>query len=176
MIEIEAIDMFVERDPEMDEDSEGNSLISLRVPSDREFSREIKELGAKWDDAAKEWRLVGNETTVKQIGALCKVVFPKLPRRRNRLVAAQVSTSEESSQPGVAGQEASPTQPPQKEVIVRVEFVVNRMIKNYRRGQNLWVKEFRQDFEQPAQTASSQQQPWPVSLTSREKPEAMKLN
>ncbi len=149
MIEIEAVDLFVEGDPESGDDDEGSSLISLRAPADREFSRKIKELGAKWDDASKEWQLVGNEATVKQIGALCKVAFPGLPRRRNRLVATQISAYEGDSTPLNQGKESPSNQPPQVEVIVEVEFVVNRAIKTYRRGQNLkWIKEFRQVVEQ----------------------------
>jgi hypothetical protein len=149
VIEIEAVDMFVEKDPESGDDDEGDCLISLRVPNDREFSRQLKELGAKWVDAVKEWQLVGNETTIKQIGALCKAAFPGLPRRRNRLVATQVSTSEGSSWPGDQDKETTSTHPSQVEVVVEVEFVVNRTIKTYRRGQNLkWVKEFRQVVEQ----------------------------
>jgi hypothetical protein len=149
VIEIEAIDLFVDSDPESGDEDEGNSLISLRVPADREFSRQIKELGAKWDDTAKEWRMVGNETTVKQISALCKSAFPKLPRRRNRLVATQVSTAEGKSWPGGGAKESEKAR--ELELVVSVEFVVNRTIKTYRRGQNLkWVKEFREVVELPA--------------------------
>ncbi len=152
MIEIEAIDLFIDSDPEAGDEDEGESLISLRVPSDREFSRQIKELGAKWDDTAKEWRMVGNEKTIKQISALCKTVFPQLPRRRNRLIAAHVSTDEGNSWPGGAGKE---TDSREVELIVRVEFVVNRTIKTYRRGQNLnWVREFREVVELPVAAAS----------------------
>jgi hypothetical protein len=96
VVEIEAIDIFIETDPEA-EGGDGPALISLRVPSDREFSRQIKELGAKWDDQSKEWRLFGNEALVKQVAELCKKVFPRLPRRRNRLVAARLSTYESKS-------------------------------------------------------------------------------
>lgn len=149
MIEIEAVDLFVERDPESGDDDEGNSLISLRVPADREFSRQIKELGAKWDDTTKEWQLEGNETTIKQIGALCKSAFPGLPRRRNRLVTTQISISEGDSWPLAMEKESSGSRPVQVEVVVKVGFMVNRTIKTYRRGQNLkWQKEFRQVFEQ----------------------------
>jgi hypothetical protein len=155
VIEIEAIDMFVDSDPEAGEEDEGDSLISLRVPSDREFSRQIKELGAKWDDAAKEWRLVGGEATIKQISALCKAVFPKLPRRRNRLIATQVSTAEGNSWAGGVAKETGSAQSRQLELIVRVEFVVNRTMKTYRRGQNLkWVKEFQEVIELPASTTT----------------------
>ncbi len=150
--------MFVESDPSDGEDEEAASLISLRVPSDREFARQIKELGAKWDDTSKEWRMVGNEQTIKQISALCKAAFPRLPRRRNRLVAAQVSTGEGNPAPGndsgpttgEAGGQAL-TGLRQVELIARVEFVVNRTLKNYRRGQNLkWVKQFQEFVELPA--------------------------
>lgn len=146
MIEIDAVDLFVEKDPEKDDDDAEQSLISLRVPADREFGRQLKELGAKWDDASKEWRLVGNEATVKQIGALCKVAFPKLPRRRNRLVAAQIDTAP----PKVVEKKSA-----EEEIVVRVEFLVNRTIKNYRRGQNLkWAKEFRQSVEPNADASA----------------------
>ena len=145
MTEVEAIDIFVETDPS-DGDDEGPALISIRVPQDREFARQIKELGAKWDDQTKEWRLYGTETVVKQIGSLCKASFPNLPRRRNRLVAAQLSTREGKTWVGEA---TAPTR--QVELIARVEFVVNRTVKNYRMGQNLkWAKEFSQIIEQPA--------------------------
>lgn len=156
MIEIEAIDMFVDSDPAAGDDDEGDSLISLRVPSDREFSRQIKELGAKWDDAAKEWRMVGNEATIKQISALCKAVFPKLPRRRNRLIATQVSTAEGNSWADNGAKKTGSAQSRQLELIVRVEFVVNRTMKTYRRGQNLkWLKEFREVIELPASASAA---------------------
>jgi hypothetical protein len=150
VIEIEAIDMFVDSDPEAGDEDEGDSLISLRTPSDREFSRQIKEMGARWDDQAKEWRMVGNEATIKQISALCKAVFPKLPRRRNRLIATQVSTSEGNSWADNGKKATGPAQSRQLELVVRVEFLVNRTIKTYRRGQNLkWLKEFREVIELP---------------------------
>jgi hypothetical protein len=158
VIEIEAIDMFVESDPTGGDDDEGTSLISLRVPSDREFARQIKELGAKWDDTAKEWRIIGGEQTIKQIGALCKAAFPRLPRRRDRLVATQVSTSEGNSWVGSSqtgpdtqnGTEDSQNRSRQVELIVRVEFMVNRTLKTYRYGQNLkWVKQFQEFVELP---------------------------
>jgi hypothetical protein len=161
VIEIEAIDMFVESDPSGGEDEEGTSLISLRVPSDREFARQIKELGAKWDDTAKEWRMVGGEQTVKQIGAICKAAFPHLPRRRNRLVATQVSTSEGNSWSGSRqtgpdtkdSTEDFQNRSRQVELIVRVEFMVNRTLKTYRYGQNLkWVKLFQEYVELPEKT------------------------
>ena len=156
MIEIEAIDLFVESDPTSGDEDEGNSLISLRVPADREFARQVKELGAKWDDASKEWRIVGGENTVKQISALCKSVFPQLPRRRNRLVVTQISTSQGRSWPETqdnkaASKPGSHQASHQIELITRVEFVVNRTIKSYRRGQNLkWVKQFQEAVELPA--------------------------
>ena len=165
MIEVEAIDLFVESDPSNGEDEENASLISLRVPADRELARQLKELGAKWDDGAKEWRIYGSEAVVKQIGNLCKTAFPDLPRRRNRLVATQVAASEgqiwpggtkakpaDQSQPGgeASSKEAAAAQPDQLELVVRVEFVVNRTIKTYRRGQNLkWLKEYKQVVELP---------------------------
>jgi hypothetical protein len=140
----EAIDIFVESDPGDGED--GPSFISVRVPYDREFARQIKEFGAKWDDQTKEWRLYGNEELVQQIASLCKTVFPGLPRRRNRLVAAQLSILEGDSW---LSQDKQPTR--QIEVVARIQFVVNRTIKTYRLGQNLkWVKEFRRTIELPS--------------------------
>lgn len=156
MVATEAIDIFIETDPGGDGE-EGPGFISVRVPYDREFAREIKELGAKWDDQSKEWRLYGSEELVKQVANLCKTVFPKLPRRRNRLVAAQLSTHEGESW---QGQDTK-----QVELVIRAQFVVNRTIKTYRTGQNLkWVKEFKQTVELPlneeasAITASQQDQ------------------
>ena len=158
MIEIEAIDMFVDSDPEAGDEDEGDSLISLRTPSDREFSRQIKEMGAKWDDQAKEWRMVGNEATIKQISALCKAVFPKLPRRRNRLIVTQVSTSEGNSWADSGKKATGSGQSRQVELVVTVEFLVNRTMKTYRRGQNLkWLKEFREVIELPASAAGTEE-------------------
>ncbi len=142
MIQIEAIDIFIESDPEAI-DEESPSLISVRVPYEREFAGQIKELGAKWDDHAKEWRLYGTEQLVKQVAELCKKTFPRLPRRRNRLVAAQLSNHEGKSLDTQA-------QMKQVELIVKVEFLVNRTLKNYRLGQNLkWVKEYKHSIEVP---------------------------
>jgi hypothetical protein len=139
MIEIEAIDIFIETDAEGGGE-EGPSLIAVRVPYDREFARQIRELGAKWDDQTKEWRLYGTEELVKQVAELCKAVFPRLPRRRNRLVAAQLSTELGNSLQNEIEPESS-----QVELVGRVQFVVNRTLKNYRVGQNLkWHKEFKQ--------------------------------
>ena len=141
MFATEAIDIFVEADP--GDGDEGPSFISVRVPYERDFARQIKEFGAKWDDQTKEWRLYGNEDLVKQIASLCKTVFPGLPRRRNRLVAAQLSTQE-----GDSWSSPDKQQTRQMELVARIQFVVNRTIKTYRLGQNLkWVKEFRRIIE-----------------------------
>ncbi len=150
MTEIEAIDIFVESDPSGDD--EGPSLISLRVPQDREFARQIRELGGKWDDQTKEWRMEGTEATVKELGNLCKTLFPKLPRRRNRLIAAQISMSEGKT--WLAETAGSTAQ--QVELIGQVEFVVNRTVKIYRLGQNLkWLKEFHKIVELPSPTTGN---------------------
>lgn len=147
MIQIEAIDIFIETDPD-GEGEDGPGLISVRVPYDRDFAGQVKELGAKWDDQSKEWRLYGSEELVKQIASLCKTIFPRLPRRRNRLVAAQLSTHEGQSW---ASEDKAKLQTRQVELVARVEFVVNRTLKNYRVGQALkWVKEFKQIIELPA--------------------------
>lgn len=141
----EAIDIFIESDPNSDGD-EGPSFISIRVPYEREFAQQVRELGAKWDDRSKEWRLYGSEEVVKQVASLCKTIFPRLPRRRNRLVAAEVSTHE-----GKTWLNEGNASTKQLELIVRVQFVVNRTVKNYRVGQNLkWVKDFKQVIEVPA--------------------------
>ncbi len=166
MIEIEAIDLFVESDPTGGEDEEADSLICVRVPADRDFARQIKELGARWDDASKEWRIVGGEKTIQQIGTLCKAAFPQLPRRRNRLVVAQLSTAEGNSwsgsnDSGGEGSQKEEEKPQsndvrQVELITRVEFVVNRTLKSYRRGQNLkWHREFREIVELSASEAQA---------------------
>lgn len=169
MIQVEAIDIFIETDPES-EGEDGTGLISLRVPYDREFARQIKELGAKWDDQSKEWRLYGSEELVKQVAALCKTVFPKLPRRRNRLVVGQLSIHEGQTWVNTAKNE---TQTRQVELVARVEFVVNRTLKNYRVGQNLkWVKEFKQIVELPVSdkaatpSASNPQEQFAQSIKS----------
>ncbi len=145
MIEVDAIDIFIESDSS-DDGEEGPALISVRVPYDREFARQIREIGAKWDDQSKEWRLYGTEELVKQVASLCKAAFPRLPRRRNRLVAAQLSTEQ-----GRSWVSEDKEQTRQVELIARVQFVVNRTVRNYRLGQNLkWAKEFKQTIELPA--------------------------
>lgn len=163
MIGLEAIDIFVETDPTAEGD-EGTALISVRVPQDREFARQIKDLGAKWDDQSKEWRLYGTEALVKQVASLCKTVFPKLPRRRNRLVAAQISTAEGNAWANEKDQSQ------QIELIVQVQFVVNRTLRNYRIGQNLkWAKEFKQVIDLPAAgktDTTAQQEQFAASLNS----------
>lgn len=145
MIGIEAIDIFIESDSS-DDGEEGPALISVRVPYDREFARQIREIGAKWDDQSKEWRLYGTEELVKQVASLCKATFPRLPRRRNRLVAAQLSTEQ-----GRSWVSDDKEQTRQVELVARVQFMANRTLRNYRLGQNLkWVKEFKQTIELPA--------------------------
>lgn len=142
MVELEAIDIFIETDPEAEGD-DGPALISVRGPADREFSRQIKELGAKWDDQSKEWRLFGNQELVTQVAELCKKIFPKLARRRNRLIAARLSTYQSKSSTSEEKDQSI-----QLELVAELEFVVNRTIRNYRLGQNLkWTKEFRQIIE-----------------------------
>jgi len=135
----DAIDIFIESDPTGDGE-DAPSLISVRVPYEREFARQIRELGAKWEDQSKEWKLYGSEELLKQVASLCKKLFPHLPRRRNRLVAARLTTHE--------GQVGSGGELKQLEVVARAEFVVNRTLKNYHLGQSLkWVKEFKQVVE-----------------------------
>ena len=68
MSAIEAIDIFIESDTSGDGE-DGPSLISVRVPYERDFAKQIKELGAKWDDQSKEWQLNGTEELVKQVVA-----------------------------------------------------------------------------------------------------------
>jgi hypothetical protein len=149
--QVEAIDIFIETDPEAGGE-EGTGLISVRVPYEREFARQIKELGAKWDDQTKEWRLYGGEDLIKQVAELCKSVFPGLPRRRNRLVTTRLTTSEGQSRPSEGQANIK-----EVELVARVEFLVNRTLKNYRVGQNLkWVKEFKQTIELPLNEGSGE--------------------
>ncbi len=142
MTQIDAADIFIENDGEGED---GPNLISVRVPQEREFARQIKELGAKWDDQSKEWRLYGNEDLVKRVADLCKSSFPRLPRRRNRLVAGQLSIRAGNSWIGINSDKA---QTKHLELVAEVQFVANRTFKNYRAGQNLkWVKEYKQVIE-----------------------------
>jgi len=143
LTQIDAADIFIENDGEGED---GPSLISVRVPQEREFARQIKELGAKWDDQSKEWRLYGNEDLVKAVADLCKSAFPRLPRRRNRLVAGQLSIREGNS--WVSSDKA---QTKHLELVAEVQFVANRTFKNYRAGQSLkWAKEYKQVIELPS--------------------------
>jgi hypothetical protein len=144
LTEIAAVDIFIESDP-AGEGDEGLSFISVRVPYNQEFAQQIKELGAKWDDQTKEWQLYGNEAFVKKLANLCKTVFPGLPRRRNRLVAARLSTSQ-----GNIWHDGDKSR--QIELIVLAQFFVNRTFKTYRLGQSLkWSKEYKQIIELPPQ-------------------------
>jgi hypothetical protein len=150
LIKIDAIDIFVESDSSDGDGEDGPKLISVRVPQDREFARQIKELGGKWDDQAKEWRLYGSDDLLKQVADMCKQVFPKLSRRKNRLVAAQVSTTASPNWvDSEVNKEATPTTTTRPiELVAEVQFVVNRTLKNYRVGQPLkWAKEFKQIIE-----------------------------
>jgi hypothetical protein len=149
LIKIDAIDIFVESDSSDGDGEDGPKLISVRVPQDREFARQIKELGGKWDDQSKEWRLYGSDDLLKQVADMCKQVFPKLSRRKNRLVAAQVSTTARTSwADSEVHKEATPTTTKPIELVAEVQFVVNRTLKNYRVGQPLkWAKEFKQIIE-----------------------------
>jgi hypothetical protein len=163
LTEIAAIDIFIESDP-AGEGNEDLSFISVRVPFNREFARQIKELGAKWDDQAKEWQLYGNEAFVKQLANLCKSAFPGLPRRRNRLVAARLSANQ-----GNFWKDGDKTH--QVELIILVQFFVNRTFKTYRLGQSLkWSKEFKQIIEllpPPSQDTTVQQNKFAAEIGLR---------
>ena len=148
MTQIDAADIFIENDGEGED---GPNLISVRVPQEREFARQIKELGAKWDDQSKEWRLYGDEDLLKKVADLCKSVFPRLPRRRNRLIAGQLSIkADNNSWVSSSNGSSDKAQTKHIELVAEVQFVANRTFKNYRTGQNLkWVKEYKHIIEVP---------------------------